>query len=471
MILAAFAATLLWQPAGLARTSTTTETMLAEYRHTLVPFRAHVSHFHIVEGSVTVDATAYALGSDYRVDAVLDGSTYAFGRFEGVRWRRTPAGVVRLIESDVQGDALDRWPSAIFGFDQNACSATGETHVDGALQWVLFCRAPADAPHWFYVDAASGSIVREISREGAHVVTYVFSKDGWTVDGFGGLATVTSDDADRPVATGDLAIPDSRTNVFAIPAGGPLQIPADFDSQDLTVPVSIDGHPTRFIVDTGTTQTLIDAGTAGRFGLHTSLGHTIAAEVRVGGATARGLPMQAVDIFDGTFAGILGNEFFVGHIVHIDYRNGRIDFLDRATFVPPSNAIGMIASFREGMPIVEAEANDTIGERFALDTGSQAILLNDPFGDRAGARTGAGLPFKATFLEGPEVHRAGIKALRFGPAYFDHPGILEVQPVGYNLDIPLDGILGNDVLKHFEWWYDYDGERLWLRPSTKVNAP
>lgn len=465
MILAALAATLLWHPPGLAHTSVTTETMLAGYRRALVPFRAHVSHFHIVEGSVTVDATAHALGSDYRVDAVLDGSSYAFGRFEGARWRRTPAGVVRLIESDVQGDALDRWPSAIFGFDQNTCSATGETRVGGALQWVLFCRAPADAPHWFYVDAASGAIVREISREGAHVVTYDFSKDGWSVDGFGGHASVTSDDADRAVAGADLAIPASETNAFASPVGGPLQIPADFDTEDLTVPVSINGHATRFIVDTGTTQTLIDAGTAGRFGLHTSIGHTIAAEVRVGGATARDLPMQTVDIFGGTFAGILGNEFFVGHIVHVDYRNGRIDFLARTTFVPPSNATGMIASFREGMPLVEAEANDTIGERFALDTGSQAILLNDPFGDRAGAHP-TGAPFRTTFLEGPvDVRGAGIKALRVGPAYFDHPGILEVQPAEYNLDIPLDGILGNDALKHFEWWYDYDGERLWLRPS------
>ncbi len=69
---------------------------------------------------------------------------------------------------------------------------------------------------------------------------------------------------------------------------------------------------------------------------------------------------------------------------------------------------------------------------------------------------------RATFFGG-EV--AGILGNEFFVGHIVHIDYRNVQPESYNLDIPLDGILGNDVLKHFEWWYDYDGERLWLRPS------
>ncbi len=143
-----------------------------------------------------IDATAAIKAVDYRIDASVDDADYSMGRDGGKRWRRTPNGVVRFIESDVQGDELDRWPEAVVGFDAATCSVAGQSDT----AWVLTCRAPWDVPHWFYVDKESGRVSREVSREGTRVVRYDFSDfrntiNGttpfhWTISGFGGDAEV-----------------------------------------------------------------------------------------------------------------------------------------------------------------------------------------------------------------------------------------------------------------------------------------
>jgi len=464
VIVAAVAATLLWQPARLSPTPATTATMLAAYRRDLVPFRRRVSHLHVVEGPDAYDATALQRGADYRIDLTLAGASYAFGRLEGVRWRRTPAGVVRVIASDVQGDALDRWPSAVFGFDQNACAPDGETRDGSDVRWVLACRAPEDAPHWFFIDASDGAIVREVAREGVHVVTYTFGTDGWTVDGFGGRATVTmTADVARAVGEGDVAIPASQGSVFELPDGAAMPVRAFFGPDGIAVPVTVDGQPSEFVLDTGTTQILIDPRVAARAHLRTTLGHAIVRRFAIGRLTARDVPAQVVDLFGGEMGGILGNEFFTGHIVHLNYAKRQLELLDRASFAPPPGASAMAVDFGEGMPIVQAQVNATDGERFALDTGSTEVLLNAPFAHMAGVDGRSGLTVEQ-FLEGPiDVAHGSAEALRFGPIAFDHLRVGTVQPSANNLDIPLDGIIGTDELRYFEWWFDYDGDRLWLR--------
>jgi len=464
VIFAAVAATLLWQPARLAPTQATADTMLAAYRRDLVPFRERASRLHVVEGPDAFDAVALQRGSDYRIDLTLGDAAYAFGRDEGVRWRRTPAGTVRVIASDVQGDALDRWPSAVFGFDQNACAPDGEIRDGNDLRWVLACRAPGDVPHWFFIDADDGAIVREVAREGVHVVTYTFDANGWTVDGFGGKARVTlTPDRARAVAERDIAIPATQSDVFALPDASAASVGAVFGPDGIAVPVVLDGQPSTFVLDTGTTQILIDARVAARAHLRTTLGHAIVHRFAIGSLTGRDVPVQVVDLFGGVMGGLLGNEFFTGHIVHLDYAKRRLELLDRATFVPPPGAPMVAVDFGEGMPIVQARVNATDGERFALDTGSTEVLLNAPFAHDAGVDGRSALTVEQ-FLEGPiDVAHGSAETLRFGPVAFEHLRVGVVQPSAGNLDIPLDGIIGTDELRYFEWWFDYDGDRLWLR--------
>jgi len=432
--------------------------MIAAYRPAAA--RERVDAFHVVADSGSYDAVAKIRGDDYRIDVTIDGFAYAFGRHDGIRWRRTPSGTVRTIASDVQGDPLDRWPDAVVGFEPSNCRAAGET----ATEWVLACKPARDALHYLYVDPRAGTIAREAVREGAKIVRYAFHGASFAIEGFGGTANVAATETARPVSSDDVAVPASTSAIFALPAAGVARVPALF-GRWIRIPVTIDGHASTFVFDSGTTQMLIDARAARSFGLTTRFGHTIASAVKVGDAVGRDVPMQVVDLFGGQASGLLGNEFFTGHIVHIDYRgSGKIELLDRTSFVPPPGASPLAAGFGEGLPIVAGSVDGVAGSRFALDTGSNLILVTDAFAAAAGVRARSATS-QERFLEGPvSISRTSLRRLQFGAAVFDHPDAAVEVPDRENLDIPLDAIVGSDALAHFEWWFDYDGGLIWMRP-------
>ncbi|HUY11982.1 MAG TPA: retropepsin-like aspartic protease, partial [Candidatus Dormibacteraeota bacterium] len=404
-----------WIPNGIVPTRATTASILGAYRASvgIMPPRERVETYHLTApNGVSLNSTALIRGRDFRIDTTIDGETYASGRAGFHRWRRTPAGVVRIIESDVQGDALDRWPHAVLGFSAAFCSAIGETRAV-TPDWILRCQSPGGLPHWYYVDESTGRIMREITRDGAKVVTYTFRNfrtiDGttrafaWHVSGVGGDADVhLVHVVARSVGVRAVSIPTSAPTTFVVPAGLSSRLPVRFAASGrMTVPVELNGHTLTFVIDTGTTQILMDIGAAVRSGLHPVLGHAIAPKLRIGDAFANDVPIETTNIFGGRIAGLLGNEFFIGHIVHINFQSGTLDFLPRSTFTPPSNSIEMAANYAEGMPLIAARVGKFRGDRFAIDTGSTAIMLGSAFAQRAAA---ALIPLrvagKSGFLEG-----------------------------------------------------------------------
>jgi hypothetical protein len=175
-----------------------------------------------------------------------------------------------------------------------------------------------------------------------------------------------------------------------------------------------------------------------------------------------------VNLFhDRDGAGILGNEFFIGHIVHIDYTHRKVQLIAHDVFQPPPDARPIGIDVREGMPLVQAGANGVIGERFALDTGSYWIMLSSNFADATGADKDPIVRFRPQtigFLEGPvAVQLREMPSFEMVPYRFPNvEADVEIRAAG-NLDIPLDGVIGQNVLSAFEWWYDYDDGIAWLR--------
>ena len=456
-----------WQPPGLTPAHFSVAEVLTAYERGRNSQAASQSErFQIRSGSTVLDATALISGLDYRIDVTIGDADYAMGRSQMKRWRRAPDGVVRIIESDVQGDDLDRWPEALLGFDSASCSPDGQTETD----WVLECDPPGDIAHWYYADKSSGRIVREISRDGTRIVTYTFDKpDHWTISGAGGDADVqllSEQSLSTPART---AIPASATNIFAMPANSTsFSLDAGFSPSDrFMVPVTVNGRSMRFFLDTGTTPILMDRDAAARAGLKPVFGHAIAQQVAVGGVVAQNLPIETVDLFGGRVKGILGNEFFKGHVVHIYYEKHQLDLIASDSFTPPPKAYEVFADYSEGMPLVSAAIGTTRQSRFAIDTGSSLIVLDNSFQDApASASIMRLFPTVQTlnYLEGPvHVRGALVDSLQFANVSFSQPEVDIVQPQKGDLDIPLSGILGTALLSQFEWWFDYDGNRLWVR--------
>jgi len=445
-------------------------------------YTERIERYRSTGRDVVFSSTAVVRDGDFRLTSMLGAAAYESGRRSGRRWRRTPSGVVRIIESDVQGDDLDRWPVAILGFEFERSVVAGETPGPNKA-YVLDYAPDGELPHWLYVDASTGLVRREVSRDGSRVATYDFDDfrltDGvrrpfrWRVGGAGAPLDVVVDDvSERVVAENEVALPPSTTNGFALGSDAIVRLPASFQRDRIDVDVSIDGRPAKFVLDTGTTQVLIDGGVAHRFGLTETLDHVIAPSMAVGRLTATAVPVLTVGLGPGWgFDGILGNEFFLGHIVHVNYRDRYVDVVPHDLFEPPAGASIIPVSCAEGMPIAAGAIDGIAGTRFALDTGSLDIVVpwyfteHDARGATLHARDVGGNG-RSSYLEGPTVtRRALVPNVTVGPFKIPDPVIdIEMTNRGTTLDIPLDAIVGTSVLSQLDLWFDYDNGRVYAKP-------
>lgn len=420
---------------------------------------------------------------DFRVTTTIDGSVYEQGRHESLRWRRTPAGLVRIIESDIQGDDLDRWPLALLPVHAADCALVGET-TGSSPAWVVEYRPAHEYPHWFYVDQTSGLITREVMREGSRVNTIVFDDFRpiagtqrpyhWRVTGAGGPLGVSLDDLEfAPIAPAALEIPLSYTNLAALSQAQSVPLPAHFGEGDIILRTVVNGRGFDFLLDSGTTQIILDDGVAKRLGIRSTLGHALVKELTVGSARLENASVLTVPLGGFGVQGILGYDFFAGHVVHIDYRHERVELIDRSGFSAPAMARALDAWYGEGLPLIAVPFGDTVGQRFALDTGSPDLLLLQYLNDRDGigfGSIGIGTPSGhrvLSFLEGSvAVQHAILPSIRIGRVTVrDIPAFIEQVNAGDMIEIPLDGIIGSRILSLFEWWFDYDGGRLWFQPA------
>jgi hypothetical protein len=450
-------------------------------RHRGPVWASYGERLRLVSGGRTFATDVLVNGADVRYATIIDGATYASGRVAGIRWRRTPAGLVRVVRSDVQGDPLDRWPVSTLPMSAADCELVGETR-SVPHRWVLQDAPAGDVMHWLYVDETTGAIVQELTRDGTAQFTTTFDDERdaagarrpfhWTIAGFGGPAEVFVDALEpRPADPAAIALPVSSPAPAAVDTAG-VPLPVQFSHNAILVDVSVNGRRARFMLDTGTTQILVAAGTAKRLGITTVLDHGLAASLDAGALHLRDQPVMTVpDIFG--LDGILGYDVFAMGVVHIDFLHHAVELQPRATFQPPADATSLATNFSEGMPLATAVIGALHGNRFALDTGSQELVLTRYLWETRGldASSIGGTPVAGRmlhtdrYLEGPIVTMLeAAPDLQLGPVRVTTlTARVEKTNSGTTLNIPLDGIIGTDVLALFEWWFDYADGKTWIR--------
>jgi hypothetical protein len=468
-----------WAPPGIVPVSASAAAVLAHAGARDGSVAGRIEHVRIVAPPQAATATVEVRGRAYRATVDLDGHPFAYGVGEGIGWRRLPSGLTHVVRSDLQGDELDRWPRAVYGFDIDDCRVEGRTRDEHPL--IVIRDAPAAAPpHWFFVDPASGEIVREMQRDGIQVATFTFSDwretDGarrpyrWHIAGGGPDADVVVD-AVTPAPAGADIIPvlADRTEYFR--SSGTTPVPATFaDDGTIVVPVVVNGRAERFELDDGTTEITMDTEAAAHANLTVRFGHAIAGTIDVNGIVMHDVPVLVVPDL-GQIGGLLGNDFFVGHVVHVDYAQHRVEVVPRDGFTPPAGTNAIPMNVAEGLPIVSALIGSQTGTRFALDLGSYPVLLGAPFFDTSphdalGFRMWSTTTDTETFLEGPVRYRAGVFGeVDFAGAHFTGRNILRVEQAQRDaLALPFDGILGTRYLEWFDLWFDYSGGVLYARP-------
>jgi hypothetical protein len=487
-----------WRPPDLRAASGSLAAVLGAYPKATpaadAPGAQRRERWTYVNGDRRIAVQVAQRGADFRASLALGAAHYAAGRWKGVRRRADANGVTHATLSDDQGDAADRVPQSVFPFALADCELAGDSSRFGPA-WVVVDRAPRDKPHWFYVDKASGRIAHEITREGARTIVTSFDRfetaDGaprprhWRVqDGNAEDDLDVTVDAieSGPVDQRDVAIP-QIPRVFAPPSpppSGVVTLPAHFRGRTIVVDVGVDGEHADFVLDTGTASITLNRALAEQRGWSVVLEHATVPRMTVGSLELADVSTLAIPLNLGyvSLGGILGYDFFFGHVVHVDYAHERVEVLTpeaaEPAFRDPRNYVAP-AYFDEGVPLVHASFGAAAGDRFLLDTGSSWLFVLAPFAQRYGKQIEAAWPpatfgrrpmMEADYLEGSIVVAARRAAgFRLGPYVFDRLDVGVQQPNSRPnaIDIPADAIVGTDQMSRFDWWFDYDGGRIALR--------
>jgi|GEM_PF-1343720 len=433
-------------------------------------------------------------GADFRATVALGTAEYAGGRSNGIRWRADANGVTHATWSDDQGDAVDRLPQSLFPFDRTDCTLAGESARFGAA-WVIVDRPPGDKPHWFYVDKTSDLIAHEITREGKRTIVTAFTAfevvaglrrpSHWRVsdgDASNDLDVSVDDVVSQPLTERDVAIPQTQ-RLFMPPSPSPsgvVRLPAVFNRERIDIQVSLGTRRANFVLDTGTASITVDRRLAQAQSSGVVLEHATVPAMTVGPLALNDVSTLAIPI---GIDGILGYDFFLGHVVHVDYGNERVEVMTpeaaASVFSDPHNTV-IPASFDEGIPLVHGAFGSAVGDRFALDTGSPNLFVLEPFARRYAheidtrwtpASFGLNRRTKiAQYLEGSIVLGARVvSSFQFGRAAFRDTTVgVELENGRTDaIDIPIDGIIGTDEMSLFDWWFDYDGGRIALRRNNR----
>jgi hypothetical protein len=474
-----------WQPAGLRPATTTLAAVLATNAKAAgtpnAAFADRRERWTYTNGSHVLPVDVAVKGDDFRATIAVGSALYGAGRLHGVRWRGDANGIVHGLLADQQGDALDRLPQSLFPFAPKTCELAGQT-AGANPAWVIVDRPSGEPANWFFVDEASGLIVREETREGRRVFGTTFDRFApvagvqrprhWHIsdgDAHNDLDVAVETIAPGTVPAAAVALPVEQ-HVFA-PAIGPLEsaeLPARFRDGRVTVAVVVGGRSEQFILDTGTASITLDAGDARRF--DPLLEHAIVPRISVG-------PLEMGDVSVLTIpsgVGILGYDFFFGHVVRIDYLHERVEVLSHeaaaSVFADPKTVV-LQANVDYGLPLVHVGLGPLASDAFAVDTGSPDLFAFGPFARRNAAEidahwSAAGRNHIVDYLEGSvEISPRRVAEFALGPFRFKNTdiGVQVPSTAADALAIPFDGIIGTRVLTKFDLYFDYDHSRIGLR--------
>jgi hypothetical protein len=177
------------------------------------------------------------------------------------------------------------------------------------------------------------------------------------------------------------------------------------------------------------------------------------------------------------FAGLVGAPILMRYTVRFDFPAETIQLFAPSAYVAPAGATQVPFELQEDLPIVRVVIDAGLGPieaRLMVDTGASTFIdLNRPFveahklvelmPDAAAADRPAALGGTAPFLYGTG------RRVTFAGVTFDRPRLgLSRAATGSSSRRERDGIIGNDLLRHFAMTVDYSRQVLVLERAGGV---
>ena len=247
------------------------------------------------------------------------------------------------------------------------------------------------------------------------------------------------------------------------------------------VPVEINGRHLQFVLDSGSSRTLVDSSHVKELGLKPSGSDTVqgAGQGRIPvdklGTLTIGLPglemhfeeAGAID-FSGlrrdtgmSAYGLLGHPFLSRYAVTIDYEHQTMTVTAPEKFVPPSGAQPLSIEMRGKWPFVSGEVRPSedvgIQDKFLIDSGSSDAVdhpVATKMESRQPTRTGVGLGTASTGSS------ATLWGFRLGQYL-----VRDVTVACCGATENTSRMLGGEILHRFTVTFDYPHNQMFLVPN------
>jgi hypothetical protein len=293
-----------------------------------------------------------------------------------------------------------------------------------------------------------------------------------------------------PVASTNLEIPQSKDDLAQFPAGAQVvKLPVQIISGDIVVRVIINNRGCDFLLDSGASSIIVDAGLAQALGL-TMVGESVQSaggtfaqkqalipEMHIGGITMKNVVVDTTSFTQQKSAstkvvGLLGFDFIANAGVKIDYSHETVEASPPYLFVPPADGHPIEAVWDDGVPRIPVQLGDAAAH-FIFDTGAHEGVIYQRFarahpdavrdqrGDQVEEfRRGSGVGGTFALL------RTEVKVLTVGGIDYHNKLMYEIiNDPGFEYE-DYDGLLGYQFLKDFTVYIDYRDSHIYLVGKT-----
>jgi predicted aspartyl protease len=455
-----------------------------------------IEEWRLTQDKMSGTYRVYRWGRDERDITLLGSLQSEAGMHNGTRWQQTRNGMTYTYAGVHEGrDALSERVWLASDTETHEVRLIGESVTSNAFVVEL---DPIGGRHeWMFIDKRTGTLVRReyIEKQRRYTVSFddYRSFDGIAepsririTDSYGNERDLSllSRTLDLTPDARDVEVPANRRSLVEFPGNATnVHLPIRVINGLCVVKVRIGAKDYDFLLDSGAAGIVIDPSIADDAHLET-FGSRVGATVgtftettgivplmRVGPLRMRSVVTRIVAIpfhLDERtrISGLLGFDFFLDTVVHVDLDHGVASAIAPNSFKAPPDAIPIPLALDDRTPVVRARA-DTATGRVVLDTGANRSLFTPAFASRADV---AIAPSAATaqFRGMGGTGTAATMRLKS----FDIAALPVLDPVidvsNANLGAEdIDGTAGTDLLHAYDLFFDYRSGALYVRRSKR----
>jgi len=455
-----------------------------------------IEEWRLTQDKMSGTYRVYRLGRDERDITLLGSLQSEAGMHNGTRWQQTRNGMTYTYAGVHEGrDALSERVWLASDTETHDVRLIGESVASNAFVVEL---DPIGGRHeWMFIDKRTGTLVRReyVEKQRRYTVSFddYRSFDGIAepsririTDSYGNERDLSllSRTLDLTPDARDVEVPANRRSLVEFPGNATnVHLPMRVINGLCVVKVRIGAKDYDFLLDSGAAGIVIDPSIADDAHLET-FGSRVGATVGTFTETTGIVPLMTVGplrmrsvvtrivaipfhLDERTrISGLLGFDFFLDTVVHVDLDHGVASAIAPNAFKAPPDAIPIPLALDDRTPVVRARA-DTVTGRVVLDTGANRSLFTPAFASRADVAIDPAAATAQFRGMGGTGTAATVRLKSFDIAalpVFDP--VIDVSNANLGAE-DIDGTAGTDLLHAYDLFFDYRSGALYVRRSKR----